>query len=96
MVGTWKLSAKPWVLAQGPDKGNLECVTITATSGRITRNLLLQNHGLHLDQLKTCFIKVLSNELVPGILATLRKDNVVDFPGHFTNHELFRLGFQRL
>jgi hypothetical protein len=96
MSSIWKLSVKPWIRAQGPQKGDLECVTVTATSGRITRNLLLPNHGLHLDQLRASFRKVLSNELVPEILTMLRKDNVVEFPGQFTNHQLFRLGFQRL
>jgi hypothetical protein len=75
MSGIWKLSVKPWIRTQGPEKGKLESVTVRATSGRITRNILLPNHGLHLDQLRASFRKILSNELVPGILTMLRKDN---------------------
>jgi hypothetical protein len=86
--GTYQLSAKPYITAEGEFKGKLEGVMFIATSSIRTQQWFAINCG----QLEKDFGALVSHEVATEIVAALDRGDNVDFPSPL-RQEQFDRGF---
>lgn len=79
MQTTYKLTAEPFLLIEGPFKGHLETVTFIATADSHSCTWLWVNDGTYISD----FERLVSPELARDIVDRLRKGQTVEFPNRY-------------
>lgn len=79
MAATFALTAIPWLLPEGENKGHLEYVTFFATDGGYTKKWTATNTGTFAED----FAKIVGPGSGQAILERLRQGKTVLFPGLF-------------
>jgi len=84
--GTYRLSAKPYLTAEGEFKGHLEGVLFTATSSTRVR----QWFAISCGQLEKDFRALVPQELAVEMMAALNQGADINFPDSFQQEQLDR------
>jgi hypothetical protein len=88
MAEPYKLTATPFLLLEGEDKGHLETVTFIATSERETQKWWSVNVGSY----ETDFSKLVHSSAAKEIVNRLRSGESVEFPGRYELRQLKGFG----
>jgi hypothetical protein len=88
MAEPYKLTAIPFLLLEGEDKGHLETVTFVASSDRETQKWRSVNVGSY----ETDFSKLVHSSAAKEILNRPRSGETVEFPGRYELSQLKGFG----
>jgi len=88
MAEPYKLTATPFLLLEGEQKGRLETVTFIATSDRDTQKWWSVNVGSY----ETDFSTLVHSSAAKEIVKRLRSGETVEFPGRYELSQLKGFG----
>lgn len=87
----YRITARPHLLREGPDKGHMEYVEFIATASDCTINWHETNYG----QLAESFRRLVQSAIADNLIAILRTNEEVTFPGRYTAEQVQSLGSPR-
>ena len=91
MSDTYRITVRPHLLREGPDKGHMEYIEFIATSGDYTMGWHETNYG----QLPESFRRLVPAAIADNLIAILRTNEEVTFPGRYTAEQVQSLGSPR-